>query len=170
MKTPPYALFLGAPLLPLALVVCGYALGSNIGHTELLVAAGMTVVGWGGAAFLWFSDRKVKAHRLFIDIKPSMIETMDGAVVHQPFSSSTHFLSDPDALEVAISEVCRRPQYVKGRFMFPTEAVHARLWPGELGVSRVEAERILETLSVHFIDPVLEVVERTEAASSALRA
>lgn len=165
MTHPPYTFCLCLPLP--VLVMIGYMTthGIDVGYLPYWLA-GMIVVGWGGAVWLWLRQRKIIAQRLFIDVRPDTVEAMDGSVFHQPFSSSTHFLSDPAAFQAAIKAVASR----KKQFIYAREAVHVRIWPGELTLSQVELDRIMEIVDGEFIDPVFEMPESPAGATSALRA
>lgn len=172
MKWPPYSSLIGFPMPFVGIVLYGYSKGiiTSSDVTLWIWAGVIAIAGWGGAILRWLIQNKLVAQRLVIDIEPSVIKTMDGAVVYKPFSSSTRFLSDAEAFDKAVTAVASRPQFRKGRFVKARESVHARLWPGELSVSKVEAERIQKCLAVQFVNPVVEVVGSSDTTSSANRA
>lgn len=166
---PPYALAIGGPLIFVILNIYGYSVG--VLHYDIIILTVLAVViGWGGSLHMWLTQRRAATKRLFIDIRPNMVETMDGALIENPFSSDKHFLNDAVLFDKTINEIAGRPQASKGRFIFARESVHARVWPGSLGVSELESGRMLDALEMHFISATVEIIDSQDDATDALRA
>ena len=158
MKQPPYIVLIMAPVFGIVSVWLHYSNDLELGYSPVYTAL-LTIGGWGGALYRWYTRRKVIANRLCLDIRPNSAQIVDGPVFNQPFSTPTHFLSDPAAFNRLITEVVSRPAVSKGRFMYPRESVHVRLHMGELTITEVEADRIMEIVEKYFIDPIFELVE-----------
>lgn len=158
MNQPPYTVLIMAPVFSVGSVWLLYSNGLELGYSPVYAAL-LTLGGWGGALYCWYTRRKVIANRLRLDIRPNSAQIIDSPVFHQSFSTPTHFLSDPAAFNRLITDVVNRPTVSKGRFMYPRESVHVRLHRGELTLTEVEADRIMEIVENHFIDPIFELVE-----------
>lgn len=168
MRKPPYMVFLALPGSPVVLYL--YATAHNVPSGALAnISIALSLIGWGGAAWLWFDHRKVVSNRLVIEVRPSELKLEDGTVYHQPFSSSSRFLNNSKAFERALDSVASRPSKSKGRFMYPAESALLRLWPGDKGISEVEYHRLLEVAASVFIDPVIEVSNDTANISTTNR-
>lgn len=162
MKQPPYIVLIMAPIFSIGSVWLLYSNGLELGYSPVYTAL-LTIGGWGGALYCWYTRRKVIANRLRLDIRPNSAQIVDSPVFHQWFSTRTHFLGDPAAFNKLITEVANRPAVSKGRFMYRRESVYVRLHTGELTLTEVEADRIMEIVENHFIDPIFELVEDVDA-------
>ena len=161
MNQPPYTVLIMAPVFSIGAIWLLYSSGMELGYIPIYTAL-LTLGGWGGALFYWYARRKAVANRISLDIRPNSGQVVDGPVFYQQFSTPTHFLSDPVAFSKLITDVVHRPAISKGRFMYARESVHVRLHTGDITLTSVEADRIMEIVETYFIDPIFELVEDSD--------
>lgn len=94
---------LGMAILPLPLLGSLAALPDVEAPSQgtWVVAGIVAAAGALGAWFLEWTERKVVANRVVIDLKPNQV-IVDGVPIDCPFSSMTHFFRSRDALVEAV--------------------------------------------------------------------
>ncbi|MGO3543711.1 hypothetical protein ACTXN4_09635 [Pseudomonas helleri] len=131
-------------------------------RTSVLVTASCVVI---GAWFVW-TKRKAVRNRVYLHVKPNIIEVESAELFSGEFSSETRFLVSTEAFQKTLQAVVVRESYTQGRFMFPRESAYVRIWPGALGVTELELEAIEQALTEEFIELEIEVMERTPGHGS----
>lgn len=111
--------------------------------------------------FVWLvlSNQKAIRNRLYLNIRPNVIEIEGDEKFRGNFSSETRFLISTDAFREALNSTVTRESYTRGRFVFAREAAYVRIWPGDAGISDLEVEAIHNALSEEFIELEVEVVQ-----------
>lgn len=72
MKQPPYIVLIMAPIFSIGSVWLLYSNGLELGYSPVYTAL-LTIGGWGGALYCWYTRRKVIANRLRLDIRPNSV-------------------------------------------------------------------------------------------------
>lgn len=131
-------------------------------RTAVLVTASCVVIG----AWLVWTKRKAVRNRVYLHVKPNIIEVESAELFSGEFSSETRFLVSTEAFQKTLQAVVVRKSYTQGRFMFPRESAYVRIWPGALGVTELELEAIEQALTEEFIELEIEVMESTPGQGS----
>jgi hypothetical protein len=115
--------------------------------------------------FVWLvlSNRKAARNRLYLNVKPNVIEIEGAEYFSGEFSSGSRFLINSEAFQKTLVALVLRKSYTRGRFVFAREAAYVRIWPGTVGVTELEIEAIYKLLADEFIELEVEVVENTDA-------
>lgn len=155
----------------------------------MLVTAPLVFIGWCCLSFLWrgyvpedmfwsvtlftgscisisvwlaLSNRKAIQNRLYLNIRPNVVEIEGAESFSGDYSSESRFLISTEAFRKTLESVVLRKSYTHGRFMFPREAAYVRIWPGAVGITDLETEAICKTLEEEFIALVVEVVDEDD--------
>lgn len=128
----------------------GYVPEGNL-RTAIFVTAFSVAIG----TWLVWMERKAVKNRLFLHVKPNIIEVEGAELFNGAFSSETRFLVSPEAFIKTLRAVVVRKSYTRNRFIFPRESAYVRIWPEAFGITNLELDAIVQALTEEFI--VLEV-------------
>ncbi|VVN26628.1 hypothetical protein PS623_04567 [Pseudomonas fluorescens] len=131
-------------------------------RAAVLVTASCVVI---GAWVIWMK-RKAVRNRVYLHVKPNIIEVENAELFSGDFSSETHFLISTEAFQKTLQAVVVRKSYTQGRFMFARESAYVRVWPGALGLTELELEAIEKAMAEEFIELEIEVMESTPGQGS----
>ncbi|QHF00485.1 hypothetical protein PMA4326_028630 (plasmid) [Pseudomonas syringae pv. maculicola str. ES4326] len=132
----------------------GYVPGDLFWSVTLSTASCMSIFVW-----LVLSKRKAIRNRLYLNIRPNLVEIEGDEKFRGEFSSETSFLISTDAFRETLNSIVTRDSYTRGRFVFAREAAYVRIWPGNIGISDLEAEAIHNALAEEFFELEVKVVQ-----------
>jgi hypothetical protein len=107
--------------------------------------------------------RKAVRNRVYLNVKPNVIEIEGAEHFSGKFSSDLRFIISSDAFQKTLVDVVLRESYTRGRFMFPREAAYVRIWPGVTGITDLEVEAINKALAEEFVEFEVEIVKDADA-------
>ena len=150
---------LGMAILPLPLLGSLAALPDVEAPSQgtWVVAGIVAAAGALGAWFLEWTERKVVANRVVIDLKPNQV-IVDGVPIDCPFSSMTHFFRSRDALVEAVGIAVNEAMLKQEKFLVARKSALIRIWPGSFQVTDFELEALSEAMTAEFISPVFELM------------
>ncbi|ORE47667.1 hypothetical protein BKN49_05575 [Pseudomonas aeruginosa] len=154
---------------PIPIVLLGvYSIfyGEGLDSWSLFLFIVLPVLGWGMAVYLYFWNRKLISQRVYLELKPNKIETSNGEVFHNGFSSADRLVADTRKLNDCIVAVATRRSHAGDRLFFARESAHVRIWPDGKGISELELHAIQDSFMSEFIDPVFEVADNNAQQSA----
>lgn len=116
-----------------------------------------------GCAWLILLPRKAVRNRVYLNVKPNVIEVEGAEHFSGEFSTDSRFLVSSDAFRKTLVAVILRESYTRGRFKFLREAAYVRIWPGVIGITDLEVEAINKTLAEEFVEFEVEIVKDADA-------
>lgn len=144
----------------------GYVPGGHI-RTTILVTISCIVI---GVLLFWMKRRAIR-NRVYLHVKPNIIEVENAELFRGEFSSFTNFLVSTEEFQKTLRAVAGRKSYMQNRFMAVRESAYVRIWPEPMGISEVELDALTHALSDEFIELEVEVmVSRVEGAVTAIKA
>lgn len=145
-----------APLFYIGWCGLSYTQLGYVPEGNLRTAFFVTMFCVATGAWLFWLKRKVVQNRVYLHVKPNIIEIESAEIFNGEFSSETRFLVSTEAFQKTLRDVAGRESHTKGRFMSPRESAYVRIWPGALGITELELEAIEQALAEEFIE--LEVM------------
>ncbi len=155
----PIPLCLLGPIPPLALALYSELHGDGMVFSTLALVAVITVFGWGSAAYLYFWSKKIVRERVYLELRPNVIQTANGEVFRGDFSSDDRLVAYPEKLNDCVVAVVTRKSHSGQRFMFSRESACVRIFPDGRGISSLEVEAIHDIFESEFVAPVIQVVD-----------
>ena len=128
-----------------------------------IVAGTVAAAGALGAWFIEWTERKVVANRVVIDLKPNQV-IVDGVPIDCPFSSMTHFFRSRGALAEAVGIAVNEAMLKQEKFLVARKSALIRIWPGSFQVTDFELEALSAAITAEFISPSFELMEQPMAA------
>lgn len=125
----------------------GYVPDKILWLVTLVTASCMSIFVW-----LVLSNRKAVRNRVYLNVKPNVIEIEGAEHFSGEFSSDSRFLISTDAFQKTLVAVVLRKSYTRGRFMSAREAAYVRIWPGNIGITDLEIGAIYKALDEEFIE------------------
>ncbi|NMY13415.1 hypothetical protein HBO38_34335 [Pseudomonas veronii] len=122
-----------------------------------IVAGTVAAAGALGAWFIEWTERKVVANRVVIDLKPNQV-IVDGVPIDCPFSSMTHFFRSRGALAEAVGIAVNEAMLKQEKFLVARKSALIRIWPGSFQVTDFELEALSEAMTAEFISPAFELM------------
>lgn len=156
---------LGMAILPLALLGSLTLLPGVDAPSQgtWIVTGTLAAAGALGAWFLEWTERKVVANRVVIDLKPNQV-IVDGVSIDCAFSSMTHFFRSRDALAEAVRLAVNEAMLKQEKFLVARKSALIRIWPGSFQVTDFELEALSAAVTAEFISPAFELMGQPMAA------
>lgn len=154
--------FLGMALLPLPVMVAIESLShsaeiSTLNPQSWWVGGALAVFGGAAAWFVERAERKAIAERVIIDVRPNRL-IVDGVELNCNFSSASRFIKSRDALAMMVNATVNEAMFkAGGKFFVARKSALFRIWPGELAVTDIELDALIEEMTYEFLEPVFEV-------------
>jgi len=133
------------------------------GQGTWIVTGTLAAAGALGAWFVEWTERKVLANRVVIDLKPNQV-IVDGVLIDYQFSSMTHFFRSRDALAEAVGIAVNEAMLKQEKFLVARKSALIRIWPGSFQVTDFELEALSAAITAEFISPSFELMEQPMAA------
>lgn len=147
-----------APLFYWAWSGLSYALLGYFPEGSFRTAIFVTAFCVAAIAWLAWLKRKALRNRVYLHVKPNVIEVESAELFNGEFSSETRFLASTESFQKTLRAVAGRKSHTQGRFMSLRESAYVRIWPGALGITDLEQDAIEQCLAEEFIELEIQVI------------
>jgi len=153
--------------IPFAAWVGYVYISGNVPSTfDPFLVSGLTLISWTTVAFIFFWEKRLRAHRLYLTIKPGQIETANGEIFYGGFSSKDHLIAYPEKLDECVEAVASRKSHIGDSFVYSREAVHVRIFNEGKPVSELELNAIQDAIERKFLNPVFDLLEDMDSQTT----
>lgn len=143
-----------------------YISGNGASTFDLFLVCSLTLISWAMVAFIFFWEKRLVAHRLYLTIKPGQIETANGEIFYGEFSSTDHLIAFPKKLDECVEAVAGRKSHAGDSFVSSRESAYVRIFNGGKDVSELELNAIQDAFAREFVNPVFELLEDTDSQTT----